>query len=220
MILKIILTVLIIILPINQKASADQLVVLPIGLFSQGSFNEWDTKAFVGETKYSQVFLEGNTVLKAESDSAASGLIKKVKVDLNATPFLNWQWRIENRLTGTYDEKEKSGDDYAARLYVIVSGGLAVWNTRALNYVWSKHSQKGDLWPNAFVKDNSMMFALRSSEAPVSEWQTEKRNIKADFKRIYGKDIQYIHAVSVMSDTDNTESSVTAYYGDIFFSSK
>ncbi len=205
---------------INQAALADEVDVLTIGLFSQGNLSNWEKKEFVGETLYSQVLLGDKKVLKAISQNSASGLIKKMTVDLNKTPYLNWQWRIENRLFGSYDEKEKAGDDYAARLYIIISGGLAVWNTKAINYVWSKHSQKGESWPNAFAKKNSMMIALRSSGAPLSEWLVERRNIKEDFKIFFGKDIQYIHAISLMSDTDNTKNRVTAYYGDIFFSSE
>jgi hypothetical protein len=46
----------------------------------------------------------------------------------------------------------------------------------------------------------------------------EKRNILADLKQFVGEDIRYIDAVAVMTDTDNTNSKATAYYGDIYFS--
>ncbi len=118
----------------------------------------------------------------------------------------------------TFDEKQKSGDDYAARIYIVVSGGIAFWNTIALNYVWSKNSAKGETWPNAFAQENAVMVALRSLEAPVSVWHREKRNIREDFKKLFGKEIQFIDAVVLMSDTDNTQKEVTAYYGDIYFS--
>jgi hypothetical protein len=164
--------------------------------------------------------VDGERVLKAVSQNSASGLIKKIHVDLEKFPFLNWRWRIENRLTGPFDEQQKTGDDYAARIYVVVSGGIAIWNTRALNYVWARHSPKGEIWPNAFVKKNAVMVALRSSEAPVSVWQMEKRNIREDFKTLFHKEIRWIDAVVLMSDTDNTRKAVTAYYGDIYFSSQ
>jgi hypothetical protein len=164
--------------------------------------------------------IDGETALKAVSRQSASGLIKKIRVDLEKYPYLNWRWRIENRLTGTFDEKQKPGDDYAARIYVVVSGGIAIWNTRALNYVWAKNSPKGDVWPNAFAGSNAMMTALRSSDAPVSVWHSEKRNIREDFKTLFGKEVRFIDAVVLMSDTDNTQKEVTAHYGDIFFSTR
>ena len=197
---------------------ADEVSTIPAGEFSKGTLNEWLPKKFVNETSYSLIKVGKNTVLKAVSQNSASGLIKKIRVDIKEYPFLNWSWRIENQLTGTFDEKQKHGDDYAARIYIVVSGGIAFWNTIALNYVWSKNSIKGEIWPSAFATKNSMMVALRSSEAPVSKWHWEKRNIRKDFKKLFGREIRFTDAVVLMSDTDNTHKEVTAYYGDIYFS--
>lgn len=194
--------------------------IIQISSFSKGDISGWEQKKFVGNTKYRLIKLDNNTVLEADSNNSASGLIKKAKVNINKTQFLNWSWRIENKIKENFNEKEKNGDDYAARIYVVVSGGIALWNTRALNYVWAKHSSKGDVWPNAFAPNNAKMIALRSSEAKTDKWYTEKRDIKKDFKQIFGKDINTIHAVVLMTDTDNTMKNVKAYYGDIFFSSK
>ncbi len=203
--------------PINFS-HADEVSTIPAGEFSKGKLNEWLPKKFVNETSYSLIKVGKNTVLKAVSQNSASGLIKKIRVDIKEYPFLNWSWRIENQLTGTFDEKQKHGDDYAARIYIVVSGGIAFWNTIALNYVWSKNSIKGETWPSAFATENSVMVALRSSEAPVSKWHWEKRNIRKDFKKLFGREIRFTDAVVLMSDTDNTHKEVTAYYGDIYFS--
>ena len=200
--------------PINFS-HADEVSTIPAGEFSKGKLNEWLPKKFINETSYSLIKIGKNTVLKAVSQNSASGLIKKIKVDIKEYPFLNWSWRIENQLAGTFDEKQKHGDDYAARIYIVVSGGIAFWNTIALNYVWSKNSIKGETWPSAFATENSVMVALRSSEAPVSKWHWEKRNIRKDFKKLFGREIRFTDAVVLMSDTDNTHKEVTAYYGDI-----
>nr|NJM04068.1 DUF3047 domain-containing protein [Desulfobacula sp.] len=199
-------------------ALPDQADIIRVGEFSARQMDEWSEKSFAGETVYTPALIDGDTALEAASQSSASGLIRKIRIDIEAYPFLNWRWRIENRLDGTFDEKQKEGDDYAARIYVVVSGGLAVWNTRALNYVWAQNSQAGETWPNAFARDNAVMMALRSAKDPLSAWQTEKRNIREDFIRLFGKEVRYIDAVVLMSDTDNTGNKVTAYYGDIYFS--
>ena len=136
---------------------------------------------------------------------------------MQKTPVMNWRWRIENRL-GNINEQAKSGDDYAARVYVVISGGLIFWRTKAINYVWASTSPKGKIWPNAFAGDHAMMIALRSSSDQTGIWYTEKRNILADLKQQFGEDIRYIDAVAIMTDTDNAHGKVTAYYGDIYFS--
>ena len=155
-------------------------------------------------------------MLMAESADSASGLFREQHIDLQKTPFMNWRWRIENRL-GNINEQEKYGDDYAARIYVVVSGGLVFWRTKAINYVWASTSAKGKIWPNAFAGDHAIMVALRSSSDQTCTWYTEKRNILADLKQLFGEDIHTIDAVAIMTDTDNAKGKATAYYGDIYF---
>ncbi|WP_036253535.1 DUF3047 domain-containing protein [Methylobacter sp. BBA5.1] len=203
----------------SSMAAAENNHKLMVGHFSAGSLAQWQSKAFEGQTEYRLIDLDATTVLQAVSNGSASGLYKPQRIDLHKTPFMNWRWRIENRL-GPIDEQEKSGDDYAARVYVVVSGGLAFWRTRAINYVWASTSSKGKIWPNAFAGDHAIMIALRSSDDPTGVWQTEKRNILADLKQQFGEDIQYIDAVALMTDTDNAHGQATAYYGDIYFSTE
>jgi len=191
---------------------------LMVGSFSSGTLAGWESKEFKGETRYRLTDLAGETVLKAESNGTASGLVKKQRIDLQKTPFINWHWRIEKRL-GALNEQAKTGDDYAARVYVVISGGWAFWRTRAINYVWAQSSPKGKVWPNAFAGDHAMMLALRSSGDETHTWYTEKRNVRDDLKRQFGEDIRYIDAVALMTDTDNSQGRATSFYGDIFFSS-
>ena len=183
------------------------------------ALNTWQEKQFSGNTQYQLAQLDGELVLQAISQASASGLFKEQVIDLEQTPYLNWRWRIENRLSHL-DEKTKAGDDYSARIYILISGGLAFWNTRAINYVWSSNLAVGEIWDNAFAGDHAKMWALRSVNDNLSTWQTEKRNIQADFKQLYGEDIRYIHGVAIMTDTDNSKGQAKAYYGNIYFSSQ
>jgi hypothetical protein len=188
-----------------------------IGQFSSGTLAQWQSKEFNGRTHYQLINLDGTNVLKAESAGSASGLFNEQRIDLRKTPFLNWSWRIENRL-GNINEQSKAGDDYAARIYVLVSGGMAFWRTRAINYVWASSSPQGKIWPNAFAGNHAIMIALRSSNDRIGAWYPEKRNILNDLKQQFGEDIDYIDAIAIMTDTDNAQGKTTAYYGDIYFS--
>jgi hypothetical protein len=191
---------------------------ISISNFASERLNNWQTKSFKGQTQYTLTRLDNYPVLKAESDNSASGLFKEKRIDLLKTPYLNWNWRIDNRL-GKLNEQHKSGDDYAARVYVVISGGWAFWKTRAVNYVWANNSPKGNTWANAFAGKNAMMVAVRSSGDNTKQWYTEKRNVLKDLEKLYGEPIRYIDAVAIMTDTDNAKGKATAYYGDIFFSS-
>ncbi len=189
-----------------------------VGMFSKGRLMDWQPKAFKGVTDYRLVRMEGVTVLRASSESSASGLYRELTIDLTRTPYLNWSWRVAGTL-GALHEQSKVGDDYPARLYVAVRGGLAFWRSRALNYVWSSSTAVGTHWPNAFAGAAVMMLAVRSGERDVGRWVPERRNVREDWRRLFGEDIRQLDAVALMSDSDNAGGRALAFYGDIYFSS-
>jgi hypothetical protein len=190
-----------------------------LGQFSLGKLDGWDKQIFSGETHYAIHQAGSRSVLRASSQSSASGLVKMQRIDLQQYPFLNWRWKIENRLPPR-DETAKNGDDYPVRLYVVVDGGLFFWQTKSLNYVWSREIAKGSTWPNAFARRNVVMLSLRDEQDATGVWYEEKRNVLSDIRDYIGSDIRHIVCVAIMTDTDNTESSANSFYGDIFFSTK
>lgn len=190
---------------------------LDVGQFSQGVLKHWEAKEFSGTTDYQlETDHERGTVLGARSQGSASGLFRKVDLDLNATPWLHWSWKVDNLLQGV-DERTKAGDDYPARIYVVFSGGVFFWKTRALNYVWSSHQATGSEWPNAYT-GNARMIAVQSAETPAGQWRSEVRDVRADYRRLFGEEPGPVAAVAIMTDTDNTGQSAKAWYGDIWFS--
>jgi len=186
--------------------------------FSQNDLNGWKTKTFKGETRYALANDKGRYVLKADSRDSASGLFHKVKVDLTRTPFLNWSWKVGNILSGI-DERTKKGDDYPARVYVVFSQGIFFWRTRAINYVWSSNQPVGSIWPNAYT-GNARMIALESGREKTGTWLNERRDVRADYRRLFGEEPDSVDAIAIMTDTDNSGLSATAWYGDIWFSAE
>lgn len=222
-------------------------LVASVANFSQGDLSGWEEKSFREHSQYDFVSAlsisekaisekpiskkpipeknAGDTgvavqakVLRATTQGQASGLFKEVDIDLNKTPYLNWSWQVQNLFKGN-DERSKQGDDYPARIYVVVSGGLFFWKTKAINYVWSSNQPAGSEWPNAYT-DNAKMIAVRAGDAQTGQWVSERRNVREDLQRLFGDDITQIDAVAVMVDGDNTGQSATSYFGDIFFSKK
>jgi hypothetical protein len=184
---------------------------LEAGRFSAGSLEGWVAKRFKGETVYT--LRDG--ALCAESRAAGSGMYRALPIDLSATPVLQWSWRL-GRLSAAGDERSKPGDDYAARVYVVFSGGAFFWRTRAINYVWSANQPVGASWPNVFT-GNARMLAVRSGSARAGEWLHEQRDVRADFRALFGEDIERADAVAIMTDTDNGGGEAAACYGDITF---
>lgn len=188
-------------------------------MFSQNDTSGWEIRNFFGATDYSLTSVDGKQVIVADSRQSASAFYKKIDIDLDKTPILNWSWRKEYTIDPG-DELAKIGDDYVARIYVVKTDGMILSTTIALNYVWSYQHQKNDSWGNPFAQENSKMLAQRDASDPEATWFSERRNVVLDFKRLHGKDIKQIDGVAIMTDSDNSGLSASALYGDIFFSSE
>ena len=189
-----------------------------VAVLRDGDVSAWEEKVFSGKTAYEQVGMDGRSVVRATSRGTASGLFLKRRIDLEKTPILEWTWRVEGTL-GDIDERTREGDDYSARVYVIRSDPVFFWRTRAVNYVWASTRAEGESWPNAYT-DGARHIAVRSGDALAGQWLDERRNVRADFRALFGKDVRYVDAVAIMSDTDNTGAAALAYYGDITFRSE
>jgi hypothetical protein len=206
---------LITLLAVNVLANQDPIIV-GIARFSMMELDGWENKSFQGETNYSIQNDEQTPYLQAVSKHSASALYKKIKVDIDNTPYLNWSWRVDHALP-QLNEKAKSGDDYAARIYVVFKTGFTPLSAKALNYIWSSNAITNTHWPNAFT-EKAIMIPLRSNQDETGRWQTEKVNIKEDLMKYFGKIPQYIDGVALMTDTDNSKGNASASYGDIYFS--
>ncbi|MCP5245089.1 MAG: DUF3047 domain-containing protein [Burkholderiales bacterium] len=191
---------------------------IDIARFSQGDLNEWQSKVFSGQTIYTLTENDGKTVLHAHSNATASGLYREISIDLDQTPILNWSWKVDQVLAGN-NEQTRAGDDYPARVYVVFSDGLMFWRTRAINYVWSNTQPVNSNWFNAFTS-NAGMIAVQSGVDQTGNWITESRNVLTDYRRLFNDEPGRVNAVAIMTDTDNTRSTASAWYGDIWFSAK
>lgn len=180
--------------------------------FENGLSEGWSVKSFEGETRYEVVRDGANHVLKAESRASASGLIYEIEFDPAQFPVLSWRWKI-NDIIAAGDERTKQGDDYAARVYVIFPHWFFP-KTRTLNYIWANHLAAGEMLPNAYTA-NAMMLAVASGPENVGKWVEARRNIVEDFRRAFGEDPPAAGAIAVMTDTDGTGATATAWYDEI-----
>jgi len=190
---------------------------LYISHFSQGNLNQWQTKSFKNNTDYKIVTLDKQQVLQAKSTASASSLYQEISIDLLKTPYLNWSWRVDNKLS-LHNEQTKQGDDFAARIYLIIKGKWFFWQTKSLNYVWTSDLPKGQIWANPFAGKSVMMLALRSDTDKTAYWYTEKRNALNDLRKQFGPQVHSIDAIAIMTDTDNSAGYALSYYKNIYFS--
>ena len=195
----------------------------------------WEPMEFPKIDRHSRYQLtddNGEQVVKATTDNSASGLIARVSVEPGDSLILRWRWKVSN----VYEQgnaRRKEGDDYPARIYVafefepdeagfferakrktveVVFGEELPGN--ALNYIWANRLPVGEIVANPFT-DTTMMVAVNSGVTNTGEWVTVERDIVADYRKAFDREPPKLVGVAIMSDSDNTGASATAWYGDV-----
>jgi hypothetical protein len=236
----IIVGILISLLAGHAGALAQDHSVLAVGHFSAEKVHDvlpshWEPFYFKGierHTDYRLVEEDGQVVVKATSNASASGLTRKIAIDPKEYPVVQWRWKVANVLKRA-DIYQKEGDDYPARITIVfeydsskLSASQRVKYEVArllygeypplatLNYVWCSKAPVGVVVPNPYT-ERSIMIVLESGQEKLGTWVSEERDVYEDYRKAFKDEPPMISGVAIMTDTDNTGESATAYYGDI-----
>jgi len=188
----------------------------------------------IPSTQYQITTWDSIVAVEAKANASMSLLARPVSVDLKHTPVLCWRWRIDAPLK-TADMATKSGDDYAARVYLafslppetidfITKAKLKIARSLygehvpdiALNYVWDNRYPVGTQRSNAYTERTQMM-VLRSGSRYAGTWVTERRNIESDAIRILNVNRFRLILLAVAADTDNTGEYAHSGFADLHF---
>ena len=182
----------------------------------EGELVGWSHRTFNERTDYSVVRSWGNgRVLKAVSRNSASILTRAVAIDIRQTPILEFAWRVDAPLAGL-DERSPAGNDFAARVYVTFDGAPARREDVVLNYVWSGAEPEGSVWTSPYW-EGAKLVAATSGEERAGSWVTVRRDLREDLRAAFGFTLDQVESVAVMTDTDGSGGSTTAWYGTIRF---
>ena len=188
----------------------------------------------VPPTEYAIRDWDGVAAVEARADKSMALLGRPLDVDLQKTPILCWQWRIDAPIASA-DMTKKSGDDYAARVYLNfdVPADQLDFGTRtklalgrtlygdhlpaaAINYIWDNRHPVGTLQDNVYT-DRARMLVLRSGTADAGRWVHERRNVLKDFQRAFGDLQGQLKSIALASDTDNTGETAHAGFANFRF---
>ena len=191
----------------------------------------------IASNRFSLVDDDGKTVLRVDSDSSAGSLGLPLSAPPLANALLEWRWKI-GRVLDKADMTTKTGDDFAARVYVffdvpmqslsfgdrtklrlarMISG--AEVPTAAICYVWDSTHRVGHTQWSAYT-NRARMIVLQSGAANANKWIGESRDINADFREAFGFDAPAVTGVAVGNDTDNTGERMTTWFGDVALKTK
>ena len=170
----------------------------------------------------------GRSYLKTESHASASAIIYKKTFNVYEYPRMRWRWKVDHVFV-IGSPKEKSGDDYPIRVYVMfqydpqkagladrMSYGVAktIYGTypphSTLNYVWTGHEIAERIITSPYT-DKAKMILLEKGRHKIGTWVEESVNILEDYRKAFGKDPPAEASIAIMNDSDNTGENAVSY---------
>lgn len=183
-------------------------------------------------TEYTLVVDEGVVVLRASAKGSASILAWRTDFDPRAFPMLSWRWKVTQPIAGA-DTRARRSEDSPARVMISFSGNPASLKASdraagalaeaisghalpyaVLMYIWGAKVAPESTTVSALTS-RIRMIAVSSDEEGAGRWQSYRRNLAEDYRRVFGEEPGRVTAIELMTDTDNTGAVAETFYGDL-----
>jgi Protein of unknown function (DUF3047) len=173
-------------------------------------------------TDYRVASSQDHLSIRAEGRRGESGLVLPVNIDLEACPYLEWDWRVET-LQESASLYDADLEDVAASVWIMFGdpqpgtwgAATAPKPVRTLRYVWST----GRIQDETIIDSPAQPGLVRSIVvqggivSPLA-WESEKRDVAADYQAAFGGTPKSnVLAVALVTGNDHTQEPVVAHYG-------
>ena len=179
----------------------------------------WAKQTWGGAPKYDFTVIEqdGQRVIQLRSAGDSSNMSKDIrgKVNLATTPILEWTWKVTVLPKGA-DGRRAATDDQAGQIYVAWPRFPQALRSQVIGYIWDTTAPAGSTFKSQ--KTGTVTYVVvRSGAADLGKWLTERRDVRADFKRIYGEEPEDPSGISIGIDSDDVKGTAEALFGRIVF---
>lgn len=184
-------------------------------------------------TRYAVVPEGGSRVLHARAAASATGLRCPVHIDPAARSELRFSWRVRE-VPRQADVAVAEHDDCPARLVLAFGGDDTRLPLRerlffeqvelftgqrlpyaTLMYVWDGGTHAVESVHRNHRTARIQYLAVDSGNRHAGQWRRHRRDVVADFRRVYGEAPGPIIGVGVLTDADALKTQLEAWYGDI-----
>ena len=186
-------------------------------------------------TMYQVVQVEESTALAADAEQGGSGLYRKIRIDLERHPVLEWRWRVPADPQTKLEVSSRAsplvrlslafhGDpaklDFEDRSKLRLAKALTVNGLpyASLLYVWMYNVPIGTVLHSPHT-DRVRMIVVESGAQRIGEWVSIRRNVLEDYRRAFGEEPSDVLAVGLMTDPGDDGSRRRSFYGDMTFRS-
>jgi hypothetical protein len=173
---------------------------------------------------------QGRPALSVRADRSVSILRQRLVGPAASAGRLAFSWKVDGLPAGA-DLRDAQAEDSPVRVVLAFGGDRTRLSPRAhrmselsrlitgeelpyatLSYVWSAQDPLETVI-NHPRTDRIRKLVVASGEANLGRWQDYQRDVHADFVRAFGEEPGPLLAIALMTDTDNTQTALQAWYG-------
>jgi hypothetical protein len=174
----------------------------------------------------------GRDALRVDSRGTVSVLRQKFEPALKSAGVLRFSWKAQSLPVGA-DLRDSGKEDAAVRVVLAFDGDRSLLSERAqrlsdlslaltgeplpyatLVYVWSETEPVGTVIHNPRT-DRIRKLVVSSGRDALGRWKDHERDVQADFRLVFGEASGDLLSLALMSDTDNTRSQATVWFGGL-----
>lgn len=187
-------------------------------------------------TSYSYVHHDGRDSMAAQAGSSSSMLRRELRLSPAELGDVTFSWQVP-ALIKNGDITVPEFDDSPVRILLVFEGDRTKFSEKnallselthfmvgeplpyaTLMYVWSNQQPEGRVIISPHT-DRIRSIVVESGSKHLNQWLDYERHISADFEKAYGEAPGALLRVGIMTDSDNTRSQTTAWYGALRFRS-
>jgi hypothetical protein len=200
-----------------------------------GAFAGWQHWTLPGKTAtaYRPVRYGGmHEAMEAQASASASLLRRALDLDPQEIGDIRFSWKVP-ALVPNADMARRETEDAVVRIVLTFDGDRTRLSTRdralselaqlmtgeplpyaTLMYVWCPTRTPGSVILNPRT-ERIRKLVVESGPARLNRWLDYERDIRADFRQVFGEEPGRLLHVALMSDGDNTGSQFRAWYGPV-----
>lgn len=208
----------------------------PWALASSGSAHAglWQHYRFPGKqaTQFAYAREEGRHAVAAHAVSSASMLRHPLRIEPADLGRVQFAWKVP-QLIAQADMAVRESDDSPVRVVLVFEGDRAAFSAKnammselvrvltgeelpyaTLMYVWDNQRAPGSVIVSPRT-DRIRKLVVESGPGRLGRWMDYERDVHADFKQAFGEAPGALVGIGIMTDTDNTRSTIQAWYGPV-----
>jgi Protein of unknown function (DUF3047) len=180
---------------------------------------------------------EGRNAILARSDRSASMYRYFLDGTQKETGKLRFSWKTDHLIEAA-NMAERDTEDSVVRVILSFEGDRSKFSNKdrmlsdlslaltgeempyaTLMYVWCNTRPASSVITNPRT-DRIRKLVIESGKGNLGKWLDYERDIRADFLAAFGEEPGALTGIALMTDTDNTQTQATAWYGPVSLKAK